>query len=132
MHSGGCLCGGVRYELDAPIEGISLCHCRQCRKASGSAFVAVAVVNTAALRITAGEGLLTAYRATPGKQRVFCSRCGSPFFSARDGQPEVRRLRIGTLDTPLGEVAKVHAFTADCADWDEILDEHPRFPGFAR
>lgn len=131
MHTGSCLCGGVRYELDSGIDAISLCHCVQCRKAQGTAFVAVAAVPAAAFRVVAGEGLLKAYSATPGKRRVFCGECGSPIYSARDDRPEVRRLRIGTLDTPVGNVPRVHAFTAAKADWDEITDGQPQYPGFA-
>lgn len=132
MHTGSCLCGAVRYELDATIDRISCCHCRQCRKAQGTAFVAVAAVDSAAFRIVAGEDRLRAYSATPGKRRVFCGECASPIYSARDDRPAVRRLRIGTLDTPLGDLPRVHAFTASKADWYEITDGYPQYPGFAR
>ena len=53
-HSGSCLCGGVRYELDVPLTEISVCHCRMCRKASGTAFVAVAPVPADKFRLVAG------------------------------------------------------------------------------
>ena len=36
-----------------------------------------------------------------GVYRWFCSECGSPLISSRDAQPELYRLRIGTLDTVL-------------------------------
>jgi len=132
MHTGSCLCGGVRYALDAPIDSLSCCHCEQCRKAHGTAFVAIAEVDASALRFVAGEELLRAFSATPGKRRVFCGECGSPIYSARDNRPAVRRLRIGTLDTPLGELPRVHTFTASKADWYTITDGYPQYPGFAR
>lgn len=131
MHTGSCLCGAVTYTLDAAIEAISCCHCRECRKASGSAFLAVAAVPAAALQLHGDTTGLRAHRATPGKRRVFCGHCGSPIYSVRDERADVLRLRIGTLDTPLGAVPRVHAFCADRADWDEINDDHPRYPGFA-
>ena len=38
MLKGSCLCGGIRYEIDAELKAVSNCHCGQCRKASGAAF----------------------------------------------------------------------------------------------
>jgi hypothetical protein len=35
QHSGGCLCGGVRYAVNAPLRGVIACHCGQCRRTSG-------------------------------------------------------------------------------------------------
>ena len=39
MIRGGCLCGGVRFEIARAVGPFELCHCNRCRKASGSAFV---------------------------------------------------------------------------------------------
>jgi hypothetical protein len=101
MHQGSCLCGKVGYEYRGKIDEVSMCHCKQCQKAQGSAFVAVAPIRSADFRITRGAEHLKEYRATPGKVRVFCAECGSPLYSARDDLPEARRLRLGTLDTPI-------------------------------
>lgn len=73
MHEGGCLCGRVRYEYSGDIDEVSMCHCKQCQKAQGSAFVAVAPVRSAGFRITSGASYLKEYRASPDKARVFCS-----------------------------------------------------------
>jgi hypothetical protein len=124
---GSCLCGGIRYEYDGEIGEISICHCSQCRKAHGSAFAAVSPVDAAKFRLLAGAELLKEYRSSPGKARVFCSRCGSPLYSAHDHLPEVKRLRLGTVDTPFTCDNVFHIFTDSKASWWDCDDGHPRY-----
>jgi hypothetical protein len=128
LHHGSCLCGGIRYELDYEPEAIARCHCRLCRKASGSAYVAVAVVPAAALRIIAGTELLKPFASSPGKRRVFCANCGSPIYSEADARPGLRRLRIGLLDTPLANRKGWHAMTAYKAEWETLCDGLLEYP----
>ncbi|MCE8017709.1 GFA family protein [Halomonas sp. MCCC 1A17488] len=132
MHQGSCLCGKVTYEYRGEIEEVSMCHCQQCRKAQGSAFAAVAPIRSAEFRITRGAEYLKEYRATPNKARVFCTECGSPLYSARDDLPDAKRLRLGTLDTPIAPGKRYHAWVSSKAEWFELTDELPRFPESAR
>ena len=127
MIEGSCLCGGIRYRYDGEIEEVSLCHCSQCRKAQGSAFAAVSPVATARFKILAGAELLKEYRSSPDKVRVFCATCGSPIFSAKDDAPEVRRLRLGNVDTPFTCASTFHIFTASKASWWDCDDGLPSF-----
>ena len=127
MIKGGCLCGGVCYEYNAEIQEISMCHCSQCRKAQGCAFVAVCPVDSDKLKFTKGSDLLKEFRAVPNKARVFCSICGSPIYSARDDLPKVKRLRIGTIDTSFECSNKYHIYTDSKAPWDEITDQLPSY-----
>jgi hypothetical protein len=124
---GSCLCGGVRYQYDGEIGEISICHCSQCRKAQGSAFAAVSPIESARFRILAGTELLKEFRATPGKARVFCANCGSSIFSALDDRPEVKRLRLGTVDTPFVCSNIYHIFAGSMASWLDFDDTYPRF-----
>lgn len=130
MIAGGCLCGGVRYVYDGTLTELSMCHCRMCRRATGSAYLAVAPVETERLNVTDGRDLLREYRAVPNKARVFCGRCGSPLYSFRDDRPDVRRLRVGTLDEPIAPVEAYHAFVASKANWETLPDDDlPRHAG---
>ena len=129
IHRGSCLCGGVRFEVAGGIGTLTLCHCSQCRKAQGSAFVAAAPVRSADFRLLSGEELLQAYESSPGKQRVFCRRCGSPVLSRRAADPQWLRIRVGLLDTPVGRRADAHIFYRDRPEWDDRLDELPRHDG---
>lgn len=127
MIEGGCLCGGVRYQYEGEIEEISICHCSQCRKAQGSAFAAVSPVATSRFKLVAGAGLLKEYRSSPDKVRAFCGNCGSPIYSAKDDQPQIRRLRLGTVDTPFTCANAFHIFTDSKASWWDIVGELPRY-----
>lgn len=128
---GGCLCGAVRYEIRAGALGaIVLCHCRQCRKAQGSAFAANAPVQAGDFRLLAGADALIAFASSPGKWRSFCGRCGSPIHSRRDSAPEWIRVRIGTLDAPIAARPSAHIHAAAKAEWWNIDDGLPQHPGF--
>lgn len=129
MHKGSCLCGRIQYRYDGEIDEISRCHCRQCQKGQGSAFVAVAPVQAEKFQIVRGQEYLKEFRASPNKARVFCRECGSPLYSTRDDLPAIKRLRIGTLETPIQAVRQYHAFVAAKASWYEIRDDHPQHPG---
>jgi hypothetical protein len=127
MHEGSCLCGGIRFTLDAELGTILMCHCAQCRKASGTAFAANTPVAEERFTLRAGAELIREYESSPGKVRAFCARCGSPIYSKTVKLPGVLRLRLGSFDTPLGREPDCHIFAASKADWYEIRDALPQF-----
>lgn len=127
MPSGSCLCGQVAYEFDGAVTRIGLCHCRMCRKASGTAYAANAPVPRADFRITAGRDLLRAYASSPGKRRWFCSNCGAPIYSESASYPDLVRIRLGSLDQPAGRTPDYHYLLSAKADWDPTDDALPRF-----
>ena len=126
---GSCLCGGVRYEVRGPLEGVARCHCRECRKASGAEFATNASVTTADLHLE-GEELLRAYESSPGQERCFCGRCGSPVLKRRGDLPGTVRIRLGCVDTPLDEKPKIRVFTAEKLGLSDLPDDG--IPSFER
>ncbi len=131
MHAGSCLCGAVRYEVHGELGPITVCHCRKCRKANGSAFNAVAPIARADLRLLGGKDALTEFESSPGVHRVFCSGCGAQLYSRRDATPDMLRLRLGTLDTPVNATPGHHIFAAYKAEWYDIPGHAPQFPEHA-
>ena len=129
MHTGSCLCGAVRFEIDGPLAGIELCHCSQCRRASGSAFAANLPVDAANFRLVGGEAQLRAYESSPGKERVFCGACGSPVISRLTADPSQVRVRAGLLDAPVAARPVFHFLTDSKADWWTIEGDLPQYPG---
>ena len=95
-EAGRCLCGGVRYALTAPPEAVFLCHCRSCQRAQGAAFNLSAPIPRDHFVLLAGAELLTRFESSPGKERVFCRRCGSPIYAERPATPQ-RVLRAALL-----------------------------------
>jgi hypothetical protein len=129
MHTGGCLCGGIRFSIDGELQPLQLCHCIDCRKAQGGAFASVLPVSANAFTLQAGEELLQRFESSPGKERVFCGRCGSPIYSRRISRPGAFRIRAGLMDQPLPVRPAFHQFVANKANWWNIDDDLPQFPG---
>lgn len=130
-HTGSCLCGGITFRIDAALEPIQVCHCAQCRKAQGGPFAAITPVDTAVFHLQDDDGLLQTYESSPGKERAFCGRCGSPLFSRRAALPGVVRLRVGLIDEPVQARVAWHAYTGSASSWWLIVDDLPRHEGAA-
>ena len=127
MLEGGCLCGGVRFRVTGKLGPAGYCHCKQCQRASGSAFASNSPVRTSYFALTSGAELVTEYESSPGKYRAFCRRCGSPVYSRRDSEPELRRIRLGTLDADPERRPLAHVWVGSKAPWHEITDSLPQF-----
>jgi hypothetical protein len=128
--TGGCLCGGVRYEVTGPFLRAGHCHCSRCRRHGGAGRLTQGRVRREDFRLLAGAELLRAYRPeNDAAAKVFCTRCGSSLFGGSwpDG-PEVS-IRFGSLDGDPGIRPQAHTFVGSMAPWDAIDDDLPRFPG---
>lgn len=123
-YTGSCLCGGIQYQIRGELAPVQICHCQACRKAQGSALVTNIPVPARQFSLITGEALLASYESSPGKARVFCSRCGSPILSRRQDQ-DVVRIRAGTLDGQVPLTLSGHAFVGSKANWWPITDDLP-------
>jgi hypothetical protein len=131
MYEGSCLCGSIQYQVDGELGDFGYCHCRSCRKASGSAHGANSPVDRTQFRLLGGSETLREYESSPGKFRAFCCKCGSPIYAYLTASPEVIRLRLGSLDTPFDKQPRAHTFVADKAFWEPLDDALPQFPEWA-
>jgi hypothetical protein len=99
-YAGGCLCGAIRYRLDAEPLSLYACHCRDCQRLTGSAFALSMPVARDALATLSGEP--RAYDvAMPGGRRKhgrFCGACSTRLWGEPARFPKIRILRPGTLD----------------------------------
>ena len=127
---GGCLCGGVRYEISGNLGQAENCHCSMCRKNSGSAFIPAAQVASKDFKWTKGENLLASYASSPGAKRMFCKNCGSPLAGSNEAMKEILFLYMGSLDEDPGVRPEVHIFVGSKAPWFEITDKLPQFKEF--
>jgi hypothetical protein len=97
-HSGGCLCGAFRYEVDGAPLSSSVCHCRSCRLGSGAPSVGWLVVEHERFRVLSGE--LQTIRSSPPVTRGFCPRCGTSLTYVHDDSPAWVEFTTATLDRP--------------------------------
>jgi hypothetical protein len=128
--SGGCACGGVRYELLAPPLSVQHCHCETCRKISGEFTSTGAVVHRADIAI-AGADSLTTYYSSASFRRDFCRTCGCYLFAYEDSEPELMYFAPATIDGgrhpghPPG--SECHIYVRSKAEWETIADGLPQY-----
>jgi len=122
-HTGGCLCGGVRYRISGALRGVIACHCSQCRRTSGH-YAAMTSAPSANIVMTS-SGSLAWYRSSDTAERGFCGRCGGNLFWKQAGQDTIS-ITAGTLDTPTNLRVEEHIFVADKSDYYTIDDGVPR------
>lgn len=119
MTRGGCLCGSIRYSIDGKIGDANYCHCRDCRRANGSAFNVGVRVETSAFSL---EGRTLSSFTTSGDSggevaRYFCRVCGSPVFSSSSRNDRLLHVRAGSLDDPDVVVPRYQIWTDSRVPW---------------
>ena len=129
MYLGKCLCGDVHIKVNGKISDIIHCHCSLCRKNSGTAFATNGFINTADFEIISGKASLTAFSFKRGRNRHFCSKCGSPVYSSNDDDPSRLRIRLGILDGEVRERPISHNFVSSKASWEDLDAKLPRYDG---
>ena len=138
--SGGCACGAIRYECSAEPPYLSAnCHCRDCQRASGSAFVALLIVPLATFALA--KGAPQYYRVTINSDytansdytvdRGFCPACGSPMFLKVQRMMNLGFLYIvaTSLDDPSWFRPAIDAWTSSAQPWDYMNPALPKFAG---
>ena len=119
---GGCFCGAVRYRVTGPAWDISHCHCADCRRSSGAAFVSWASFRPAAFEFTRGA---TAEYRYEGRIRTFCPLCGTSLTFRQETLDEID-VTLGSLDEPALLTPVDHIWTEDQLPWIKLGDGLPR------
>lgn len=130
--SGGCACGAVRYTLASDFMFIHCCHCRDCQRQTGSAFVLNGLIEADRINVTSGE--ITAYPVPTDSGRPHdvyrCATCQTALWSDYGRRPYLRFVRVGTLDTPERFSPDVHIFTRSKLPWIVLPEGAPAFEVF--
>jgi hypothetical protein len=128
LREGGCSCGAVRYGLESDPLFIHCCHCLNCQRQTGSAFVINLLIETDRVSMLAGAPEPVEVPRDDGTtQRIFrCSTCQVAVFSEY-GLPALRFVRAGTLDHPTDISPDVHIFTRSKVGWVAIPETAPAF-----
>jgi hypothetical protein len=128
--TGGCLCGGVRFELTQPARSASYCHCTRCQRRSGTAASANAAIDGRTFRLVSGEELVQAWRHPDGGfEKCFCRECGAHLFSRNPDDPTQMGIRMSAFDGDPGVRPSARIFVAYAAGWEPIPDDGlERFP----
>jgi hypothetical protein len=125
---GGCLCGKVRYSADAEPAFVGVCHCKNCQKASGTAFAIVVGLPKPTLNV---QGTLKTFtgQGDSGKAtyRRFCPDCGSGLIDEAEVVPDVTMILAGTLDDASGVTPTTEIFCDSAQPWVNLSGERQRF-----
>jgi hypothetical protein len=123
---GACACGEVRYRLASEPMFVHCCHCRNCQRQTGSAFVINLLIEADRVELLAGEPLaVEAPREDGSPQGIFrCPTCEVAIYSEY-GRPEVLFVRAGTLDDPSSVEPDVHIYTRSKVGWVTLPESVP-------
>jgi hypothetical protein len=123
---GSCLCGAVTYQLSGEVNRFYHCHCRRCRKATGTGHATNVMVKADEFAWTQGEDLLNRFKV-PDAERFytqFCRQCGSAMPRS---VPEIGMVVIpaGSLDSELSLQPQARIFWDSRSPWSCAGDELP-------
>ena len=99
-HTGGCLCGAIRYEVSGEPVRAAHCHCDDCRRATGASFATNVFFKEEDIKIVQGSPKQFSHTADSGNTMTteFCGDCGSQLFGLGSGSPGIKHVKAGTLD----------------------------------
>jgi hypothetical protein len=119
LHTGGCHCGRVRFEVDAPAElTASECNCSICAK-SGYLHL---IVPRSRFRLLQGSESLTAYTFNTGTAKhLFCSVCGVKSFYVPRSHPDGYSVNVRCLDSSTIERIEIKPFNG--LEWEKQYPE---------
>jgi hypothetical protein len=129
---GACSCGAVTYRLGSPPMFVHCCHCLDCQRQTGSAFVLNALIEANRVEILSGEMQGFLQPTTSGRPHIIhrCTKCGTAMWSNYGGLTQLRFVRVGTLDTPSSLAPDVHIYTRSKQPWVRIPDDVPAFEAY--
>jgi hypothetical protein len=118
-HKGGCHCGAVRYEVDAP-ENIEVTECN-CSICSKTAYLHL-IVPKSRFRLLSGEQNLSLYTFdTHEAKHLFCKTCGIKSFYIPRSHPDGISVNARCLDE--GTVLSMSIEQFDGKHWEENIDQ---------
>lgn len=129
LFAGGCLCGGIRYQISAEPGPSRVCWCRDCQRISSNGTVNVLFPSDAIQ--TTGTPSRHDKKADSGNMvtRRFCATCGSQIFSDSSGRPGLTVVRVGTLDEPSAVEPSTNIWVASAPSWACVDQSLEQFEG---
>jgi hypothetical protein len=131
-YAGTCGCGQLTYRLSSEPMFVHCCHCKECQKQTGSAYVLNAIIEADRV-IWDGDTTEHTFKTPSGKGQVItrCATCGTAVFSSylvRLGK--LKYIRVGTLDDPSMCPPNVQIFTSSKQSWVPLNPDIPSFEDF--
>ncbi len=121
--AGGCACGKLRFEARSQPVFQNHCHCRECRKRSGTGHSSYLTFAGRAEIAIDGEakGWRVAGESGNGKVHAFCPDCGAPVFLTFEAMPDLIAIHAGALDRPELFQPQAVTYGVGAPPWD-VMD----------
>ena len=129
---GGCACGAVRYRLRSAPMFVHCCHCRDCQRQTGSAFVINGLIETDRITLLSGDPKPVSMPTESGHPHEIhrCSACGTAVWSDYGGRSALRFVRVGTLDDPATLPPDVHIYVRSKLPWVALPEAISAFDAY--
>ena len=126
-YSGSCLCGKIQFEINGTFENFFFCHCKSCRKDTGSAHAANLFSSDANLKWLKGENEVKTFNFNnSGHIKSFCPNCGSALPNLQMNNKMVV-VPAGSLDSNIEILPTAHIFMKEKANLDDRLEKVPKY-----
>lgn len=122
LHS-RCLCGGITITATLPSLWLAHCHCSQCQRAHGAAFVTWIGMRAEGCQVHDDTLLLRWYASSAAAERGFCSRCGSSLAFRSTRWPGELHLAVANLTSVPDRMPQAHVFWDTHVDWVALADD---------
>jgi len=129
---GGCACRAVRYRLTSRPMFVHCCHCHDCQRQTGSAFVLNALIETDRVNLLSGTPEPVSMPTDSGRPHDIhrCPGCQTAVWSDYGRRAKLRFVRVGTLDDPALMPPDVHIFTRSKLPWVVLPPAVPAFAAY--
>jgi hypothetical protein len=118
--TGSCLCGSIKYSVKGDFEIALNCHCNICKKNTGGAFEAIALINQESIVFIEGKDNLKKYIISDKANKYFCVNCGTPIYNIHANVPGKAIVHIGSLDNPSCIIPSINIHAENMLPW--VLD----------
>ncbi len=119
VKQGGCLCGAIRYEARGDSSHVTHCHCEDCRRSAGAAFVTWCSFRKEDLSFTRGELREIEFA---GRLRGFCPACGTTLTFRSSPETDEWDVTVCSLDDPEAVMPSDHIWIEDRLPWIQLND----------
>jgi hypothetical protein len=129
---GRCACAAVRYRLISRPMFVHCCHCRDCQRQTGSAFVLNALIETDRVTLLSGNPEPVAVPTDSGRPHEIyrCPSCGVAVWSVYGDVRKLLFVRVGTLDDPGALPPDVHIYVRSKLPWVALPEGTSSFDAY--
>jgi hypothetical protein len=120
---GGCFCGAVRFAAPTPSLWVAHCHCSMCRRAHAAALVTWIGFREEVVELQDAEAQLRWHASSPGAERGFCGRCGSPMLFRSQRWPGELHIARALCESGVDREPQVHVFWDSHVSWLSVGDD---------